>query len=362
MRTLPTFPFYWFDASLLETGTDLEKYQRIVQWAEKARGTNPDVFDALAQWLLGAEGWSSQECQENREYLLHGIFARFQAQNRVLREALTRLEPSGTVNPPVFGALDRFDDELRGNTHAAELGDAVAAVLSDFAALRAGETRELFAGSVTGHFGTDSVERYGYMNVLKDCDAAVQWTLFMPDLVRQQQSGFRMVSFEYKKLPAMRFIGQEKDFSQDPEGLEALFRALDRLPEYRSGFDWDILFLHHKAKGVDVEPPHLLWGRFMAADTLVPAGFEAIEFSPRDNRQPGQPYLSQFAYAVFDGDQDALHRREGFDSDAMYDVTRNTILGQNVPIPYPEKYWTAEVFPEGPAHGSNIYLFSAQPS
>lgn len=359
---MQTFQFHWFDASLIEAGTDSEKYRRIVQWAEKARSVNPDVFDALTQWLLNAEKWSAQECKENREYLLNGVFARFLAQNALLREALTRLEPSGMVNPPVFEALDRFDDELRGNTHTAEQREAVTAVFSDFAALRVQETRALFAGSATGHFGTDSVDCYGYMNFLKDCDAAVQWTLFMPDLVQQQQTGFRMISFEYKKLPAMRFIGKEEDFSQDPEGLEELFHTLDLLPEYRSGFDWDILFIHHRAKGVDVEPPHLLWGRFMAANTPVPEGFEAIEFSPQDNRRSGQPYLSQFAYAVFAGDQDAMHRREGFDSDAMYDVTRNTILGQNVPIPYPEKYWTAEVFPEGPANGSYIYLFSAQPS
>lgn len=357
---MPTFQFHWLDAALLEEGTDSEKYQRIVQWAQKARSVNPDVFDALTRWLLDAETWNSQEWGENRNLLINGIFGKFLAQNALLRETLASLKPSGNVNPPVFEALDRFDDELLGNTHTAELIEAVTAVFSDFTALRVRETRELFAGSPTGHFGTDWVETYGYMNFLSDCDSAVQWALFMPDLVQQQQKGFRMESFEYKKLPAMRFIGKEKDFSRDPEGLEELFHTLDLLSEYRSGFDWDMLFIHHRAKGVDVEPPHKLWGRFMAVNAPVPEGFEAIEFAPQDNHRPGQPYLSQFAYAVFAGDQNALHQREGFDSDAMYDVTRNTILGQNIPIPYPEKYWTAEVFPEGPANGSYIYLFSAQ--
>ena len=68
--------------------------------------------------------------------------------------------------------------------------------------------------------------------------------------------------------------------------------------------------------------------------------------------------MSQFACAVFAGDDDALHRREGLDSDAMYDVTRNIILGQNTAIPY--KYWTAEVYPQGFDKEGNIYLFSVQ--
>ena len=55
-----------------------------------------------------------------------------------------------------------------------------------------------------------------------------------------------------------------------------------------------------------------------------------------------------------------MHQREGFDSDAMYDVTRNIILGQNIAIPYPDKYWTAEVFLEGFENPSTAYLFSVE--
>lgn len=51
---------------------------------------------------------------------------------------------------------------------------------------------------------------------------------------------------------------------------------------------------------------------------------------------------------------------DGFDCDAMYDVTRNTILAQNVMIPYPMKYWTAEVCLEGFRKGSTAYLFSVE--
>ena len=55
-----------------------------------------------------------------------------------------------------------------------------------------------------------------------------------------------------------------------------------------------------------------------------------------------------------------MHRQEGFDCDAMYDVTRNIILGQNVPIPYPDKYWTAEVYLEGFGRDCTAYLFSVE--
>ncbi|NLT40980.1 MAG: hypothetical protein GXX89_11065, partial [Clostridiales bacterium] len=73
----------------------------------------------------------------------------------------------------------------------------------------------------------------------------------------------------------------------------------------------------------------------------------------------GPPFVSQFAFAVFSGDKEAMHKKEGYDVGAMYDVTRNIMLGQGVGIPYPEKYWTAEVFPNGYAGGSTAYMFSA---
>lgn len=208
--------------------------------------------------------------------------------------------------------------------------------------------------------GAGTKDKLAAHSARKACDAGIQWTLFMPGLVQEQMKGFRLASFEYKQLPAMRFIGMEKDFSEDPQGLAQVVGVLDSLASYRSGFDQDAVLFHHLGKGVDVERRHDIYGRFMAPDTPVPQGFVGVDFSPQDNRQPGQPYLSQFACAVFAGDDDALHRREGFDSDAMYDVTRNIILGQNTAIPYPDKYWTAEVYPQGFDKEGNIYLFSVQ--
>ncbi len=337
-----------------------EQYGDIVEWAGRARGANPAAFDELAAWILGGAAWSDDEMAENGKYFMEKVLGRFLEQNRLLRARLTALEPSGLVNAAVFGALDRFDRELSGETLAEELKEAVDGVFRDFTRIRDRETRERFAGGITGPSGTDSVEIFGYINVLKDCDASVQWTLFMPDVVRRQQDGFRVEHFEYRKFPGLRFIGMEKDFEADPEALKELRRVLDSLREYRSGFDCDAILLHHLGRGVDVEPCHGLWGRFMAAGTPVPEGFAYVDFVPRRDGGPGAPYLSQFACARFAGDRDSMHRQEGFDCDAMYDVTRNIILGQNVTIPYPDKYWTAEVYQDGFGKDSAVYLFSVE--
>ena len=98
----------------------------------------------------------------------------------------------------------------------------------------------------------------------------------------------------------------------------------------------------------------------MHPDTPVPDGFECIDFVPARTGGFGAPYISQFAYAVFTGDADAMHRREGFDSDAMYDVTRNIMLAQGTATPYPDTYWVAEVFPDGHEKPGSAYMFSAE--
>ena len=38
----------------------------------------------------------------------------------------------------------------------------------------------------------------------------------------------------------------------------------------------------------------------------------------------------------------------------------NIILGQDVNIPYPDKYWTAEVFLDGYDNYSTAYIFSVE--
>lgn len=125
-------------------------------------------------------------------------------------------------------------------------------------------------------------------------------------------------------------------------------------------FDYDVLFMHHYGLCVDVGLWHGFWGRFMKANTPVPEGFLYFDFVPHNDGKSGLPFFSQFAYVTFSGDMDAMHKREGYDSDAMYDVTRNIMLGQGVPIPYPDKYWTAEVFLDGCDKYSTAYMFSAE--
>lgn len=343
--------------------TSTETYNRLIGWAQRARGQNPGVFDALTEWILDDSEWSGDKLAENEQILMHGVFARFKEQNDKLRTYLKELEPSGVVNSAVFKALDRFDDELSGAPHDERLRETVAKVFSDFSVMQERSVREIIAGNKTGPTGTDSVEIFGYINYLKDCDAGVQWALFMPDVVERQQKGFKVDSFEYKKMSAMRFIGQECGEHENMEWRKEIMRTLDAMNEYKSDFDYDVLFMHHYGLCVDVGPWHGFWGRFMRADTPVPKGFICFDFVPhRDQNdfKAGPPFYSQFAFATFSGDSDAMHKREGYDSDAMYDVTRNIILGQGVNIPYPDKYWTAEVFLNGCDKYSTAYMFSVE--
>ncbi len=351
--------FCWFGAGEYpdEKPCDEEKYKRMVDWSVKARGKNPAAFDALTEWVLDDAQWSDEKLAENERILTEGVFARFGEQNALLRACLSEL-PSERVNPAVFGALDRFDEELSGHSHDDKLREAAARMYAGFSAMRERGIRELIAGKKTGPTGTDSVDLFGYINVLKDCDAGVQWAFFMPGMVEKQQKDFKAESFEYKNMPAMRFIGREGDDLENSKVRKELFGILDGMDGYKSGFDYDVLFMHHYGLGVDVGPWHGVWGRFMKENTPVPEGYLGFDFLPENDGKAGPPYISRFAYAVFSGDPEAMHRREGYDSDAMYDVTRNTILGQGVPIPYPGKYWTAEVFPDGCDQYSTAYMFA----
>lgn len=354
--------FYWSDLEghKDETLTAGEKYKRIAGWALKARGQNPGVFDALTEWVLDDSQWGDEKLAENEQILMQGVYARFKEQNAQLRTYLKELELSGVVNEAVFKALDRFDAELSGCSADERLQETVTSVFNDFSVMEKRRIREIMAGNPTGQYGTLGVDFYGYINYLKDCDAAVQWALFMPDMVQSQQKGFKVDSFEYKELSAMRFIGREGDDLDDIDVRKNLFRILDTLNEYKSDFDYDVLFMHHYGLSVDVGPWHGVWGRFMKVETPVPEGFIYFDFVTHNDGLAGLPFISQFAYATFSGDVEAMHKREGFDSDAMYDVTRNIMLGQGVNIPYPDKYWTAEVFLDGCDKYSTAYMFSAE--
>lgn len=346
----------WQDRSL----TDEEKYRKMGEWALRARGANPLAFDAVSAWLLEDTQWGPEELEKNREALMQGIIGRFREQTARLRADLETLEPKELVNPAVYGALERFADALAGRPPEGQQREAAELLFSGFARMGERQVREKIAGGRTGAYGTDTVESFGYLNYLKNCDAEVQWTLFMPELVKRQQAGFTLADFSYRKLPALRFVGFEGEAYREKEARQNKMAELDALEGYRA-LPGDILLMHHYGKGVDAGPWHGVWGRFFQAGTPVPEGLLSFDFvaSFTGAGQSGPPYVAQFAHAVFSGDREAMHAREGFDSDAMYDVTRNVMLGQDVPIPYPEKYWTAEVFPQGCSGESAEYFFSA---
>ncbi|MCL2487577.1 MAG: hypothetical protein FWE80_02725 [Oscillospiraceae bacterium] len=177
--------------------------------------------------------------------------------------------------------------------------------------------------------------------------------------------GAAIEHWEYRTLPAARFIGVEWFYGKDDWAVtrEKMAAVLDAMPEYASGFDYDLTLSHHFGKKVDQERNHDYIGRFMKADAPVPDGFAHWDFVPEDSNTPYLTFCSQFAFSVFAGNHDALHNGEGFDVNALYDITRNIILEENVTIPYPEIYWTAEVQfdradgtiynPENLYHGEN---------
>ncbi|MCL2013819.1 MAG: hypothetical protein FWG69_02385 [Oscillospiraceae bacterium] len=155
--------------------------------------------------------------------------------------------------------------------------------------------------------------------------------------------------WEYRTLPAVRFIGLEINYENGYDGdhwaktREKAAAMLDTMPEYASGFDYDLTLTHHYGKKVEMERNHDFIGRFMKTDTPVPDGFAHWDFVPNDTNNPYLTFCSQFAFSVFAGDHDTLHEHKEFDVNALYDISRNIILEEKVTIPYPEIYWTAEV-------------------
>ena len=207
--------FCFFDpAALSGAAADADRYASIVGWAGRARGTNPNAFDAMTDLLLDDAAWTPEALPASAA-AFSDLLGLFRGQTARLRECLRALEPSGLVNAAVFPALDRLESALNGDLPDLALKDAVARACADPAALRDRRVRELLAGGRTGPAGTASVDYFGYLNLLKDCDAGVQWTLFMPDVVRRQQDGFRVSHFSYKKMPAMRFVGFEGDVDDE---------------------------------------------------------------------------------------------------------------------------------------------------
>ena len=331
--------------------TDEETYQALIGWAGMARRKNPGVFDALSEWILDDSAWTEDKLAENEQILMQGVLARFKEQNEKLRACLTELEPSGVVNEAVFKALNRFDDELAGKPGDERLCEAVAGMFTDFSVMRQRGVREMIAGgNKKGFHGINKADTFGYIETLKGCDAQLQWCLFMPETVKKHGHKINRDSFEYIEIGNVRFIGLE--FAKHPEihlsrPAESLPELLPLLSEYGTELSALCHLEHHNGGAVNVNQCNMM-GYFCKAGTPVPEGYSYYDVP-----------TTHAAYAVYSSPD--------FDGDyfgAAYEYTRDQILGDGVCIPYPQAYWTAEVYTEGFFAGSGAhrfgYLFSVE--
>ena len=169
------------------------------------------------------------------------------------------------------------------------------------------------------------------------------------------EKGFKLESFEYIQMPAMRFIGKPDDEIIHNHHLRpGIMQTLDDMTAYKSGFDYDTFFFHWNGQAADTAPWQGIWGRFMKADTPVPEGFVYVDFIPLDDGNAGAPYISQFSCAVFSGDRAAMHKDDNY-----CDITRD-ITAQERGIPYPDKFWYAEIFYNGVSDWSTGCVYSVK--
>jgi len=334
--------------------TSAEQYNKLVSWAQKARGQNPEVFDAMTGWILDDSQWTDGKLAENKQILMHGVFARNKEENARLRAYLKELEPSGAVNDAVFSALDKFDEGLSGIPNYSEwpewLCEAVSSIFVDFTRMRERGIREKIAGGITGPHGNDKVGLFGYVNYLKNLDAGVQWALFMPKSVKDSLEARALTreKFEYIELGKVRFIGLD-EIRTKRGAAELLIDGSDFLSVIDSPLlkhsateiTDNCVMIHHS--GTNHEETHILIGRFFKADTPVPEGYDFFDV-----------LTEKAAYAIYSSDNfsgDLVHGPED-----AYSLTRDQILGNNVTIPFPQAYWHAVVFTNGlPVQGKYRY-------
>ena len=154
-------------------------------------------------------------------------------------------------------------------------------------------------------------------------------------------------SLEYKKIGKLRFIGLE--FSKNPNihllyPTESLPKLIPLLAEYGVEITALCHLEHHNGGEVNVNQCNMM-GYFFKADTPVPEGYSYYDV-----------LTENAAYATF--------YSPDFDGDifgSAYEVTRDRIIsegGQTRTIPYPEAYWTAEVYPDGFFTGNGAFNFA----
>lgn len=329
-----------------EKRTSSEIYSKLIDWAYKAKKHNEKTFDAISKWMLDDSEWTKDKLPENEQILMHAL-ARLREHNTKLRACLQELEPSGVVNPAVFRALEQVAAGLAGKLDDERLQKAVDRMHSDFAAMQDRNLREIIAGCPEGSMHATEI---GYINYLKDCEISLYWTLFMPEVIKKHAEKINCESFEYIDIGKVRFIG--KDIAKypgilDADPAESLSDLAAMLPECGTDITALCYLAHHYGGPVDDAYCGLL-GYFCKAGTPVPDGYDFYDVP-----------TEKAAYA--------LYASPNFDGDyfgAAYDFTRDQVLADSVHIPYPQAYWTAEVFLEGRFKGSGAhrfgYLFSVE--
>ena len=335
------------DGQKNEKPTNTETYNRIVGWARRAIGQNQGVFDALAEWILDDSQWSDEKLAENELILMQGVLTRIKEQNAKLRAYLKELEPSGVVNAEIFKVLDRYDDALSGKPYILlqydeRLNETVAKVFADFSAMRKRGVREIITGYNAGSIRINM----GYIWCLKNCDAGIQWALFMPESVRHglESRKWNREKFEYIELGKTRFIGQTVEHDDVDE-------VFDSLEPYAAdiNIEYSYCYLtHFNGQEWQLGGPSI-FGRFYKEGTPVPDGYDFYDV-PTEHA----------AFAVYSSDDFCgdIHN-----PDDAYVFTRDQILADGVSIPYPQAYWQSVVYTDGfPVKGKYRfgYLFSVE--
>ena len=317
-------------------------YDCVVDWAGKLRGktsvtalgqvipTNLAAFDAMCEWLLDDNQW--QVLDSHEQYLKQCGLLLLNYYRNNLCSYLKKIDAQypGVVNKPVFAAIERIGRFMPGAQRSElYLNECVHPAITNFSVLRNRLMREKVAQ---------------YVRYLKECDNSVQWTLFMPGVVKNHHARkINRESFEYINIGKMRFIGLE--FAKHPDihlsrPLESLPKLMPLFPEYGTEITALCHLEHHHGGEVNAHQCNMM-GYFFKAGTPVPDGYDYYDV-PTDRA----------AYAVY--------YSPNFDGDifgAAYEFTRDQILGDGVCIPYPAAYWTAEVYPEGFFSGSGPFRF-----
>lgn len=161
-------------------------------------------------------------------------------------------------------------------------------------------------------------------------DLAQQAEILMQKTIRSD--GPQTDYFEYIKTGKMRFIGANPAGNFSSPGsvcktMDELMPALqDLLKDHASAIPFFCHLCHHGHKEIGVENEQNLDGYFFREGTPVPEGADYFDILSED-----------IGFGVY------LTRDVNEDWGKRYDQTRDRILGDGYPVPYPIGYWDSVV-------------------